>query len=287
MAAKGMELPAHVDRRLREEFGCQMVSGPKTGREGASIDALYVTPEEPHQQSLFSGAELEPDVGMVDRKVDAVYVTRFQKERWADKDQAYPRIDRKFLNEPKYSDASVMHPLPRVGELDAAFDSDRRAVYFEQAAYGVPVRMALISLLLGIKGKSLHKFEGGFERKAVPIYDQPRTIGITCANKNCIVHDPMEQQYVRNKFSLVNADRPHECRLRCVYCENDIEQFVVASKKNKWYSSDPAALRSDDHHLKEIIVFETESEAAAAGFHSRRAVAEAAPPPRARLRSKM
>ncbi len=70
-----------------------------------------------------------------------------------------PKIDRKFLNEPKYSDASVMHPLPRVGELDASFDADRRAVYFEQAAYGVPVRMALIALLLGLKGKSLHKFD--------------------------------------------------------------------------------------------------------------------------------
>src|SRR5262249_8321996 len=149
----------HVDRRLREEFRCRMVPVPKGEGDGTSIDALYVTPEEPHQQSLFSGPELESNIGVVDKKVDAVYVTRFQKERWAEKDQAYPRIDRKFLNEPKYSDASVMHPLPRVGELDASLDTDRRAVYFEQAAYGVPVRMALISLLLGLKGKSLHKFE--------------------------------------------------------------------------------------------------------------------------------
>ena len=97
-----------------------------------------------------------------------------------------------------------MHPLPRVGELDAAFDSDRRAVYFEQAAYGVPVRMALISLLLGLKGKSLHRFEGGFERdEQNPVYDQPRSVGLHCANTNCIVHDPMEAQYVRNKFYVV------------------------------------------------------------------------------------
>ena len=67
-------------------------------RRGSSIDALYVTPDEPHQQSLFSGPELELDVRRDrDKKVDAVYVTRFQKERWADKDQAYPKIDRKFL----------------------------------------------------------------------------------------------------------------------------------------------------------------------------------------------
>src|ERR1700754_561965 len=46
MPAKGMGLPEHVDRRLREEFRCQMVSAKG---DGDTIDALYVTPEEPHQ----------------------------------------------------------------------------------------------------------------------------------------------------------------------------------------------------------------------------------------------
>src|SRR3972149_1762449 len=55
MPAKGMELPAHVDRRLREEFHCKFVSN-------ASIDALYVTPDEPHQQSLFSRPEIDHDI---------------------------------------------------------------------------------------------------------------------------------------------------------------------------------------------------------------------------------
>jgi len=281
MPARGMELPAHVDRRLREEFRCRMMSGGKG--DGDAIDALYVTPEEPHQQSLFSGPEIDSNIGVVEKKVDAVYVTRFQKERWAEKEQAYPRIDHDFLNEPKYSDASVMHPLPRVGELDAAFDSDRRAVYFEQAAYGVPVRMALIALLLGVKSKSLHRFAGGFERGKFPLYDQPRNVGIACANKNCIVHDPMESQYVRNKFLIVRSDAAAECKLRCVYCENDIERFVVASKKNKWYAADPAALLRavDDHHLKEIVVFADETAAQAAGFHSRRGTIEPRPPQRA------
>src|SRR3954468_22168057 len=58
MAAKGMELPPHVDQRLREEFRCQLVSS-STGEDGSdAIDALYVTPQEPHQQSLFSGPEI-------------------------------------------------------------------------------------------------------------------------------------------------------------------------------------------------------------------------------------
>src|SRR5262247_3545609 len=272
MPAKGMELPAHFNQRLREEFRCQMVSGKG---DGDAIDALYVTPEEPHQQSLFSGPELETDTDAVGRKVDAVYVTRFQKERWADKEQSYPKIDRKFLSEPKYSGASVMHPLPRVGELDAAFDADRRAVYFEQAAYGVPVRMALIALLLGLKGKSLHKFTGGFERPKYPLYDQPRPIGIRCANKNCIVHDPMESQYVRNRFYVVKTQSETECKLRCAYCEGDIENFVVASRKNKWFAADSAALaRADEQHFKDLVVFAKTADASEAGFHSRRAAAE-------------
>jgi len=283
MAAKGMELPPHVDQRLREEFRCQMVSGKADSKgDGDAIDALYVTPEEPHQQSLFAASELETNADAVGKKVDAVYVTRFQKERWTDKEQSYPKIDRKFLSEPKYSDASVMHPLPRVGELDAAFDVDRRAVYFEQAAYGVPVRMALIALLLGLKGKSLHKFTGGFERPKYPLYDQPRPIGIRCANKNCIVHDPMETQYVRNKFYVVKTQSEAECKLRCAYCECDIEDFVVASRKNKWFAADPAALvRADDQHFKDLVVFGKAAEAAEAGFHSRRAAAEPKPARRA------
>jgi hypothetical protein len=259
-----------------------VVAAPKS--KGDSIDALYVTPEEPHQQSLFAGPEIDLAAGVVDKKVDAVYVTRFQKERWVEKDQPYPKIDRKFLKEPKYSEASVLHPLPRVGELDAAVDSDRRAVYFEQAAYGVPVRMALISLLLGVKGKSLHRFEGGFENKKLPLYDQPRSVGMPCTNPNCIVHDPMEAQYVRNKFYLVKTDAPGGLKLRCVYCEADTDRFVVASKKHKWYTDDPAPLlRSID--LKDLIVFAEQTEALAGGYHFRRNVAVQRGATRARARA--
>ena len=206
MPAKGMELPAHVDQRLREEFGCHMVPVPK-GRTmtDASIDALYVTPEEPHQQSLFAGPEIERDVG---RDSDGRRRRSTRSTSPASRKSAGPRRTRpirastgKFLNEPKYSDASVMHPLPRVGELDVDFDSDRRAVYFEQAAYGVPIRMALISLLLGLKGKSLHRFVGGFEQDEQHLYVQPRSLGIHCANSNCIVHDPMEAQLRAQQIS--------------------------------------------------------------------------------------
>lgn len=44
----------------------------------------------------------------------------------------------------------VMHPLPRVDEISAEFDSDPRAAYFRQAEYGMYVRMALLSMVGGV-----------------------------------------------------------------------------------------------------------------------------------------
>ncbi len=208
LPAPGMELPAHVDRRLREEFHSRMVS-KESGLSDGSVDALYVTADQPHQLSLY--AEPEVDYGLLlAKKTDAVYVTRFQKERWADKDRPYPKIDAAFLGDAKYSEASVMHPLPRVNELDASFDTDRRAIYFQQAAYGVPIRMALISLLLHLhKNKSLHKFAGGFAKPEHPVYTQPIGTGLCCGNANCITCDPAERQYAANKFFVVE-DETHQ-----------------------------------------------------------------------------
>jgi aspartate carbamoyltransferase catalytic subunit len=276
LPAPGMELPAHVDRRLREEFHSRMVSKDQAG----TIDALYVTSDQPHQLSLYAEPEIEIDYGLVlQKKIDAVYVTRFQKERWTEEERPYPRIDAKFLGEPKYSEASVMHPLPRVNELDASLDTDRRAIYFQQAAYGVPVRMALISLLLHLhKNKSLHKFPGGFAKPDYPVYAQPIGTGLHCANQNCITCDPAERQYAANKFYIVEKPDHRDSKLRCAYCETDIEAaetaFVVADTSRKTFSSGLAALtKAPAEKRKHLVIYRSESDAVAAGFHVREASA--------------
>ena len=274
LPAPGMELPEHVARRLREEFHCQMVSkGPD--QAGGAIDALYVTADQPHQLSLIPDPEIDYGL-LVQKKIDAVYVTRFQKERWAEKDQPYPKVDAEFLGQPKFSEASVMHPLPRVNELDAALDSDRRAIYFQQAAYGVPVRMALISLLLHLhKNKSLNQFSGGFAKPEHPIYAQPIGTGVTCGNRNCIVADPAERQYAANKFYVIEDEARQHCKLRCVYCETDIEQetaaqFVVSDSTRKTFSSGLSALaRLPTERLKHLIIYPSVADAVAAGFQPR------------------
>jgi aspartate carbamoyltransferase catalytic subunit len=275
LPAPGMELPAHVDRRLREEFHCRMVSKDPGQLPGGAIDALYVTADQPHQLSLIPDPEI--DYGfLVQKKTDAVYVTRFQKERWAEKDRPYPKIDAKFLEQAKYSDASVMHPLPRVNELDASFDTDRRAVYFQQAAYGVPIRMALISLMLHLhKTNSLQRFAGGFARPENPVYMQPIGIGLHCDNPNCITADPAEKQYAANKFYVIADEAQRRVRLRCVYCEADIDeeasaQFVTGDLARKSFSSGVVGLaRAPADKLKHLIIYRSKADALAAGMAPR------------------
>jgi hypothetical protein len=163
-----------------------------------------------------------------------------------------------------------MHPLPRVNELDAAFDSDSRAMYFQQAAYGVPIRMALISLLLSLRAdRNLQKFENGFEALKEPLYTHPLTFGIRCANKNCISHEPMEAQYVANKFHII---RNGTTRLRCFYCENDIEHFVVGHRKQMWFVPDTSLLsRPSEPGFKDLVAFAAPEDAIAAGYHPKQA----------------
>ena len=84
--------------------------------------------------------------------VDVLYMTRIQKERFPDPEE-YARVAHSYrltvqaLKAAK-SNAIVMHPLPRVDEIDPAVDATPHAKYFEQAQYGVHVRSALLALIL-------------------------------------------------------------------------------------------------------------------------------------------
>ncbi|MBS6024512.1 MAG: aspartate carbamoyltransferase [Paeniclostridium sordellii] len=87
-------------------------------------------------------------------ELDVLYMTRVQQERFENKDE-YERLkDYYILTAEKMkkakSDMLVMHPLPRVNEIDTEVDKDKRAVYFDQAKFGMYVRMALMMKLLGV-----------------------------------------------------------------------------------------------------------------------------------------
>ena len=87
-------------------------------------------------------------------KLDILYMTRIQKERFFNEDD-YVRLKNFYILDAEKmklakKDCYVLHPLPRVNEIAAEVDNDPRAAYFRQVQYGVYVRMALILTLLNI-----------------------------------------------------------------------------------------------------------------------------------------
>lgn len=88
-------------------------------------------------------------------KLDILYMTRVQKERFFNEEDYIRLKDSYILDKKKLTNAkedlAILHPLPRVNEISVDVDSDKRALYFDQVKYGVIVRMALILKLLGVK----------------------------------------------------------------------------------------------------------------------------------------
>ncbi|MGA7461097.1 MAG: aspartate carbamoyltransferase [Candidatus Korobacteraceae bacterium] len=91
--------------------------------------------------------ELESDIDRVLGEVDVIYQTRILPERLPRLGTHRYAINSSVLQRMK-PDAMIMHPLPRTVELDKTVDDDPRALYFRQAANGLYVRMALLTMML-------------------------------------------------------------------------------------------------------------------------------------------
>jgi len=93
------------------------------------------------------------DLNRVIETTDVLYVTRIQKERFSDPNEYKSVIGSYSINMNTVSamkeKSIIMHPLPRIDEISPEVDRSPKAVYFRQANNGVPVRMALISEILG------------------------------------------------------------------------------------------------------------------------------------------
>ena len=136
-------------------------------------------------------------------KLDVLYMTRIQQERFASMEEylaqknTYVLDRKKMLNAKK--DMIVMHPLPRVDEITVEVDDDARAMYFKQAKYGVYVRMALITTILAEKKPS--------ETLKGKVYG-----GIRCNNPRCITN---HEEYLPKSF----RSSGDETLLECEYCD--------------------------------------------------------------------
>lgn len=112
-------------------------------------------PEEILQELRQSGHKYHEfeDVNDVIGEIDVLYVTRVQRERFDDPDE-YERVKDYYVIDPDVmsrakKDMILMHPLPRVYEIDMRVDDDPRAAYFRQMENGMYIRMALLAAVLG------------------------------------------------------------------------------------------------------------------------------------------
>lgn len=148
-----------------------------------------------HNQRYIETTNLES----VLPQLDVLYMTRVQRERFEDQAK-YERLKNVFiLNRRKLmmakEDLLVMHPLPRLEEIARDVDDDPRAAYFEQARYGMFIRMAL-----------LHKLTHMPRIPAKPVGDNTSHV---CSNERCIT---------RKETYLPRLARPGAPE-RCAYCD--------------------------------------------------------------------
>jgi aspartate carbamoyltransferase catalytic subunit len=264
----GMDVPDYVLERLAAErnYRISTVTVDELKSQAGGLDALYLTPSAPHQMALFTGEnplEKLPSA-RPPAALDAFYVTRLQRERMADTDRAgggYVHFDARALRTSRAQQAVVMHPLPRTDELAYELDSDPRAVYFEQAAAGVPVRMALIAWMLERAGAAAPKAapEPAIRFKAEP---SPR-----CANPACITRH--ESAYLRPRFRLARSADRSQLALRCDFCERELRvEFVGHAKSRRYYRFDESLYGYVRQWIEEgsLAVFETVKQAEESGY---------------------
>ena len=144
-------------------------------------------------------------------KLDVLYMTRVQRERFSDP-AVYERLKDSYILDPEKMKLAkehmcVLHPLPRVNEISVAVDDDPRAAYFRQALNGKYMRMALILMLLKEAEKNPTR---------EPLTGELR-YDLTCRNPRCISATEQELPQI---FRLTDkAANIH----RCIYCEHIAE----------------------------------------------------------------
>ncbi len=145
------------------KFGRTVHSFVKTLAKQGEAKYIFISPPElkiPEyiKEELPEGSYVEiSSLDQAMEELDVLYMTRIQRERFLDEGEYMRLKDCYILNNEKLEHAKedmiIMHPLPRVNEIADEVDKDPRAVYFQQAKFGMYVRMALIIKLLEMEGK--------------------------------------------------------------------------------------------------------------------------------------
>ena len=237
----GNEIPQYVLRRLEREYDAHiqreqlgilsaLFNSDDSNGEPTSVDAIYITPKEPHQLSMSSIEGTAVKFQRSTQDALSIYVTRRQKERTDgdSKDGSYPILNAKVLQDSNFKDISILHPLPRVDELSPEVDSDPRSLYFKQAALSIPVRMALICEILGLSENNNPTNTKPYKRRSNGlVLEQADFI---CSNESCIRnHEP---SFAQSEFEVIRSE---DYKLRCLYCDIETPAIYVGNIQSKIY----------------------------------------------------
>ena len=182
----------------------------------AGIKVILISPEELKLPDYVIHDEMQGKMeyeGTTDLigalpKLDVLYMTRVQRERFADIDEYNRLKDSYILTAEKLShakkDTIVLHPLPRVNEISVDVDNDSRACYFKQVLNGKLMRMALILKLLEEKEVSHN------------LLDSELCDEYKCTNSGCITQTEQELKHL----SKTSNNNPNV--KRCIYCEKQV-----------------------------------------------------------------
>ncbi|MQF69331.1 hypothetical protein FIM12_03230 [SAR202 cluster bacterium AD-804-J14_MRT_500m] len=238
---EGLGLPDHIKRRIGSVYGTPIEKvkpvdldlgalfrgGGPPSKDGTDIDAVYMTPSRPHQLAIYQ-EDVPRNMTYSKDSVD-LYFTRHQKERDSGSPRkSYPKVSRQALRRKGFSKAMIMHPLPRVDEISTELDEDPRSRYFEQARNGVPVRMALLALLLRQKpwsdshANNATKFTSGFLVAQLE--------GVNCDNLNCV-----SQKEPQNCDGKIVVHQGASNWFLCKYCEREVHVSAYVYKGKKIY----------------------------------------------------
>lgn len=159
-------------------------------------------------------------------KIDVFYMTRIQKERFPDikhykKVKGIYIINRENIVGKCKEDMIILHPLPRVDEIEIDLDDTKYALYFKQAKNGIPVRQAMMMTVLG-KNKEFFNQDTEYKNSQNINYIK----NMKCNNSKCISnHENIEAKFIHIKEDSENLNKNNlkkKSKYKCFYCEKVI-----------------------------------------------------------------
>ena len=209
-----------------------------------------------------STLQADADQGTEDRRCALFHAAAARTAGKSNYPGEYPAVDSEFLKQKRYRDTNVMHPLPRVDELSYDIDEDKRSMYFKQAAYGVPVRMALIASLLELQPALVTEPSAKSARYRV----YSRAGGIECNNEKCVSQVARRSADTwRRGFGSCRMQPP---TLRCVYCDVEQQPRAFGTASTHKFATDMAAWQQAND--EELIFFSDSQQADKAKYEERK-----------------